>query len=402
MSSSKIIDKMYFLSILLLVSVFWAFLDMVSLLLLVQLLFFGVAGIKILLKKRVELSCSPYIRWAFIWIFFCLLTTYWSGNVESTISYTISVVQVLLVGVLLVMSIEGKKQMMQLEQIIIIAGIVLVTRLLIVTPSSSWGQERLGIEMGMHVNHIALNLLISLMFTLKVAIGQKKKLYWPLVVIFLTVLVMTASKKAIIIGILALLVALPLGKKGVIKKAKYLLIMLALIAVLIKIAMNIPIIYDLAAERMEGFISLITNTGIVDESTTERQHLIQTAWKVFLDNPLLGVGLDGFRSYNTENAYAHSNFLEILADCGILGFVIYYSLYFIVLKKFFGRYKQSTIYGVYVMIITFILILEITQVTYYYESVQFVLAVLFLQTINSNEVNNVILPSHVILRKKMT
>ncbi|MFS0620663.1 O-antigen ligase family protein [Priestia megaterium] len=380
MNLAKLVDNVYFLSIFLMVCVFWAFLDLPYLVISTQLLFFSVAGLKFLLKKRIRRNCFPYIIWALIWLLYCLFTVNWSINQGATISYVISVFQVILVGIMLIVTVEEKKHVELLERIIIIAGIVLVARLLIVTPSSEWGEERLGLELGMHVNHIALNLLISLMFTLKVAVDQKKKICWPLSLILTVALVMTASKKAIIIAILVFLVVIPMGKKGTVQKVKYLLIMLVMLSIMIKLATEIPAIYELAIQRMEGFVSLLLGTGDVDKSTAIREELLQTAWKVFLEHPVLGVGLNGFRFFNPENAYAHSNFLELLADCGIIGFIIYYSIYVIILKRFWMKYRSNPIYGMYMMIIFCIVALEATQITYYLESVQFVLATLFLLT----------------------
>lgn len=395
---SLLIDKMHITSIVFMTCVFWAYIDKPTLLLLAQMFFIGTSVFKILNKKIIETVSLPYIRWAFVWLLYCLFTSFWSVNFESTVSYIISVFQVLLVGTLLVTTVDNHKQVEQLEKIIILAGIILIARLWIVTPIDAWGQERLGTEMGMHVNHIATNLLISLMFTLKLAVGQRKKLYWLLVVLFLLVIVMTASKKAIIIGLLALLVIAPMGRKGIIKKITLLFFLFAAGTVLIRIAMEYPIIYEVAAKRFEGFTSMFTSSGTVDRSTAERQDLIHTAWRVFTDYPLLGVGLNGFRYFNIENDYAHNNFLELLASCGMIGFIIYYSIYFIIFKRFLIKSKKNIKNGMYLMMVFCILVMEIMQITYYLESVQFVLAVLFLLTkYGDNE-----LSTTEILRRKMS
>lgn len=67
-----------------------------------------------------------------------------------------------------------------------------------------------------------------------------------------------------------------------------------------------------------------------DDVTNGRLHFWQTTLQVFRDNPILGVGLDALPSaytrYDTWNgAYrierAHNDYLQILAESGILGFV---------------------------------------------------------------------------------
>lgn len=66
-----------------------------------------------------------------------------------------------------------------------------------------------------------------------------------------------------------------------------------------------------------------------DDFTNGRIHFWQTTWRIFLDYPLLGAGLDSFAyvftRYDTWNGtfrleQAHNDYLQILADAGIVGF----------------------------------------------------------------------------------
>ena len=77
---------------------------------------------------------------------------------------------------------------------------------------------------------------------------------------------------------------------------------------------------------MDLFLSFFGNT-VVDNSTLERTYLIQTALKVWIENPIIGVGWENFALYNDLNLLAHNNYLELLASLGVIGFVIYYSNY---------------------------------------------------------------------------
>jgi O-antigen ligase len=81
-----------------------------------------------------------------------------------------------------------------------------------------------------------------------------------------------------------------------------------------------------------GGESLMRGTGIqavAGDVTSGRSHFWQIAWKIFLDNPLIGAGLDAFgvafTKYDTTNGFlrveqAHNDYLQILSDAGILGF----------------------------------------------------------------------------------
>ena len=71
-----------------------------------------------------------------------------------------------------------------------------------------------------------------------------------------------------------------------------------------------------------------------DGSTRTRLLFIENALEVFKSNPIFGVGIDGFRYENHyQFTYSHNNYTELLANLGITGLVLYYSIFVVYLKK---------------------------------------------------------------------
>lgn len=66
---------------------------------------------------------------------------------------------------------------------------------------------------------------------------------------------------------------------------------------------------------------------LLDGSTgdTLRLNLYSEAWEYFKTNPIFGIGYNQFRIYNENGYYSHSTYLEILADSGIVGTVLFFS-----------------------------------------------------------------------------
>jgi O-antigen ligase len=73
-----------------------------------------------------------------------------------------------------------------------------------------------------------------------------------------------------------------------------------------------------------------------------RFHFWQTGWQIFLNNPIIGAGLDAFAQaftqYDTWNGeyrpeHAHNEYLNILAEAGILGFICLVAFIFFLYKK---------------------------------------------------------------------
>jgi len=75
-----------------------------------------------------------------------------------------------------------------------------------------------------------------------------------------------------------------------------------------------------------------------------RKVIWDPAWRIFLDHPFIGSGLNSFRflfveyrePLTTELGYfAHNDFLQYLAELGIVGFILFVSFIFIILRRLF-------------------------------------------------------------------
>jgi O-antigen ligase len=95
-----------------------------------------------------------------------------------------------------------------------------------------------------------------------------------------------------------------------------------------------------------GEAALLRSIGVGDpgagDVTSGRAHFWGIAWQIFLANPILGAGLDAFGvafpRYDTWNGQfrveqAHNDYLQILADAGILGFACVATFVFLLLRK---------------------------------------------------------------------
>lgn len=94
-----------------------------------------------------------------------------------------------------------------------------------------------------------------------------------------------------------------------------------------------------------GDESLIRGIGLQSgqqDVSNGRSHFWQIALKIFFDYPILGTGLDSFGTafthYDTWNGtfrveQAHNDYLQILADAGILGFVCVATFIYLLFKQ---------------------------------------------------------------------
>ena len=79
------------------------------------------------------------------------------------------------------------------------------------------------------------------------------------------------------------------------------------------------------AENMIGRFSETFTEGSFDNvGAMTRLDSIRSAWNVFLEHPLLGVGYSGFRNFSEEGFITPENYyMELLADTGIAGALVW-------------------------------------------------------------------------------
>jgi O-antigen ligase len=87
------------------------------------------------------------------------------------------------------------------------------------------------------------------------------------------------------------------------------------------------------------------------DATGGRLHFWQIAWRIFLDYPIIGAGLDAYGTafplYDTWNGMyrieqAHNDYLQILADAGILGFACVAAFIFLLFRESLKNIKNTS------------------------------------------------------------
>lgn len=106
------------------------------------------------------------------------------------------------------------------------------------------------------------------------------------------------------------------------------------------------------------------------QSNTERILMWQSAWNMFKDHPILGVGLGQYKENYQQKyispeakepqlSHAHNNFLQMLAENGIVGFVGFAIMFgYIVFKNLIEWIKTKNVYALMIIASTVCLILQ--------------------------------------------
>jgi O-antigen ligase len=158
----------------------------------------------------------------------------------------------------------------------------------------------------------------------------------------LAFVVLTSSRKALVLLPVSLGLYYLLKSESWLKLLGKVLVVIAIVAVLWIALTKIPFLYNLGGNRLEQLANTVFNEEKADGSTAFRFQLVEWGIDWFKQKPVLGYGADNYRVLvghldtwaGAGGTYAHNNFIELLVDVGLVGFIIYYSMYFDVLRRF--------------------------------------------------------------------
>ena len=131
------------------------------------------------------------------------------------------------------------------------------------------------------------------------------------------------------------------------KMVRNILVTALIVVVAFYLIMNIPAFYNVLGSRFEGLFALFSGSGKVDSSADIRDTFIENGKIWFLENPILGYGVNNYKMLNGPATgrftYAHNNFIELAVDLGVVGLVWYYSVYVYVIFKLLKMMKRNPV-----------------------------------------------------------
>lgn len=83
-------------------------------------------------------------------------------------------------------------------------------------------------------------------------------------------------------------------------------------------------------------------------STNIRSELITEGTTFFVENPFLGIGLGSFTTFSNSGLMSHNDYIEILSSMGLIGLILYLSIFFLFYKdtKLLLKFPESYTFGI--------------------------------------------------------
>lgn len=292
--------------------------------------YFAISLIRVLTKGKV--SFSKYISWFYIYWFLLILGAVYSPNKEYSISIVTTFLLLNIFSIAVVNNIVDEDNVKKIILIFAIAGIVNVLYTVQfygikeISNSIIYGR-RLGWEISAP-NAYGLYSAITTVILVYYYIYEKNKTALLLSLIPITIMLTSYSKKAFLFFIVCMLSLVVFKYK---KRSIKMIIKVLAILVIVFLVLQIPV-FETLKLRLGSLFSVITrdttNSSFVDSSDQLRVQLITEGIEMFKNAPLIGNGTGAYRffsiSFFGKNIASHNNFIEILVNNGLIGFLVYY------------------------------------------------------------------------------
>ena len=167
-----------------------------------------------------------------------------------------------------------------------------------------------------HYSRNAFYMVIGILIFIEKYLKNTKKKSYLLAIIFLFISLFLVGKRAHLLFLLAsLIVAYFIYNKISLKNIIRFIIILIIFALFVLLSINI-------IPGTENIIDRFTNFSNGD-ITTGRIELYERVWNLFSSNNYKGIGWGQFaRSTNYEYAGVHNDFIQLICETGIVGFMM--------------------------------------------------------------------------------
>ena len=213
---------------------------------------------------------------------------------------------------------------------------------------------------------------------------QRRKLKWidVLLVFVIWILAISGSKKALLFligGYFLLFIFKSLDGKNSLRRVLFTVAVLAVITIAV---IMLPI-FDHMRFRLKSMVLSLLEGPSTESSTNLRLLYMQVGLQAFFQNPLFGIGMDSSWKLVEQTvgtaAYLHCNYVELLACGGIVGFILFYSIYgYLGTCLFRLRHNRDAYYPLIVTLFVLLLVMDVAMVSYYNKETYFYLLLLYL------------------------
>ena len=324
--------------------------------------------------KNKAVYWNEYLTWSMSIMLLCFISAIYAENIDVAYNGIYTLFIPIALSFSIVQLITSEQDIKNILIMLAISGGILYILML------QYGlfdiTERLGNEFSGNSNAFASMILLSLISAICSIYLSKNRLLWLLMIAIIIaeyhMLILSEGRKYLITPLLFLFVLL--FKSSGYKFSKLIIILAASIIIipfLWEVLINFGVIGENLLSRFDMTLAMFEGqTGHMGTGDIERKNMISKGFDYFTNSPIWGNGHCNFSYlFSLENSgghighFSHNNYIELLCNLGIIGFVIYYQFYYKIFKSTYKFHTPSC--NIVFTFFIILMILEFGIVSYY-------------------------------------
>ncbi|GIQ69768.1 hypothetical protein XYCOK13_25920 [Xylanibacillus composti] len=331
----------------------------------------AVSILTIFYTKRFHIN--HYLIWYVLFLAISLFSTTYAYNANVALAGLYSMIVVLGLAVAITSILRDSMDIKNVLVCFSLSGFLLFTVLL--WRDQLFVDERLGESLFGNANIFANLMMLSLICSIWLSLysqGIKRAAYLFIIMTQVYTLFLSGGRKYILVPALFFYLLLILKKDadGRNRVIRYTVLFALVISSVFWLIFSVPLFYDTIGYRMAGFLDLLTgdNQNVLN-GDMERQYMMDYGIDFFKERPITGYGTDNFKilfgdAYG-RYVYSHNNFIEMLVNYGVMGFILYYSFYmFLICKLWLMKNDNSKLRDFFLAFMICLLPFEMGVVSY--------------------------------------
>ena len=336
-------------------------------------------------KFKIETSLRRYHVYTALFAVFCLVSMLWAQAPSLTYRRMTTVVETILFMWVLFLYYKDQKTIQGMLDVIYVAGIIVSIYAIYIYGLSN---IRLIIASGdragnsfTNINTIGMMSAISLVIVCSRIVNRQYSINMLFSIPCLVMVLASGSRKAFaILGIgIVMLFTLKAIKNGnsILDTMLKVMIIVAIVYLSSQIILSASTLRSVSAPMMRLF-HYFGGSGATDESVRRRMNFFALGFQQFARTPLFGLGIGNSSLIIGRDTYLHSNYIELLACGGIVGFLIYYLPHIYIVKKMIQlRFVPNEGRDICVVLLLVLIICDFGQVSYFSKENYYYLMILF-------------------------
>lgn len=281
--------------------------------------------------------------WYFVLILFGALSGMWAQFFTSyNVAFLVRLVVIMLICASISIYVDDMEDLDRILSMFIAASVIIVLLEFTAVPSEGWKNGGVGRYFsGINPNDITVWIDFATAAAFYRAYVNEKRWMYIVVALFIVFCSFSGSRKGLLAAVAAplLIVVLSTHKNGY---ALRVIAAVLLVAGLFLLVMENETLYSAIGKRLERMFDTFKGEDS-DGSIRMRQHYIDVAKDMFRQSPIIGKGMGNYSrilesEYASGNFYSHNNYWQILSEMGMIGALIYFSMYVYCLISFIRGY----------------------------------------------------------------